>query len=53
MRRHDGEWKWNVIQGGPLLDAQGEVESWVCTITEVEELVRVSVFPSPRCGIDL
>lgn len=31
-----------VAKGRPLRDSAGEVTSWVSTITEVEELVRVS-----------
>lgn len=44
MRRADGEWRWNVVKGRPVMNAEGEVESWVCTITEVEELVKVSLY---------
>lgn len=39
----DGLWRWMVARGRPLRDSHGEVESWVSTITEVEELVRVRV----------
>lgn len=42
VRRRDGMWRWMVLKGRPVIKEENKIDSWVCTITEVEELVRVS-----------
>ncbi len=40
--RHD-QWRWKLAQGRPMRDAEsGDVKSWACTITDVDEKVRAT-----------
>jgi PAS domain S-box-containing protein len=38
IRRHDGVYRWHVVRGAPVKDAQGEVLRWTGTCTDVDEL---------------
>jgi PAS domain S-box-containing protein len=39
-RRADGEYRWMLIRGLPLLDARGEVIRWYGVMNDIEELRR-------------
>jgi PAS domain S-box-containing protein len=38
LRRHDGAYRWHVIRGGPVKDAQGNVLRWTGACTDVEDM---------------
>ena len=40
VRRVDGEWRWLLVRGVPLLGADGSVDEWVGTITDISERKR-------------
>jgi PAS domain S-box-containing protein len=40
MRRKDGTWRWHLVRGNPLTDADGRVFRWVGSVTEVHDLVE-------------
>lgn len=42
IRRHDGAYRWHVVRGGPVKDAQGNVLRWTGACTDVEDM-RVAV----------
>lgn len=37
MRRNDGEWRWTLARGLPLRNAEGEIERWFGTNTDIHE----------------
>ncbi len=37
MRRHDGEWRWTLARGLPMTDADGAIERWFGTNTDIHE----------------
>ena len=39
FRRFDGDYRWHVVRGSPLLDARGAIVRWMGTCTDVEELI--------------
>ena len=40
LRRADGVYRWWLIHGTPLRDANGEIQKWLGTCTDIEELKR-------------
>ena len=38
IRRTDGEYRWHIVRQLPLRNAAGEIESWVGTCTDVDDL---------------
>ena len=40
VRRHDGEWRWMLARGVPVLDDDGALEGWVGTHTDVTHRKR-------------
>ncbi len=38
LRRHDGAYRWHVIRGGPVKDAEGNVLRWTGACTDVEDM---------------
>ncbi len=40
LRRADGEYKWWLIRGVPVMDAQGRVLKWFGTCTDIDEFKR-------------
>lgn len=40
VRRVDGEWRWLLVRGVPLLGTDGAVDEWVGTITDISEQKR-------------
>jgi PAS domain S-box-containing protein len=42
LRRHDGAYRWHVVRGGPVKDAQGNVLRWTGACTDIEDM-RVAV----------
>ena len=38
LRRADGVYKWWLIRGNPVLDAQGTVLNWIGTCTDIEQI---------------
>ncbi len=38
LRRADGVYKWWLIRGNPVLDAQGTVLNWIGTCTDIEHI---------------
>jgi PAS domain S-box-containing protein len=40
VRRVDGEWRWLLVRGVPLPGADGAVDEWVGTITDISERKR-------------
>ncbi len=41
VRRHDGEYRWLLVRGVPVLEADGSVREWVGTATDISERKRV------------
>ncbi|WP_338871007.1 PAS domain-containing protein [Myxococcus stipitatus] len=41
-RRHDGTWRWMLVRGNPLKDAEGRILQWFGTVTDIEESKRAS-----------
>ncbi|HET9597695.1 MAG TPA: CheR family methyltransferase [Anaeromyxobacteraceae bacterium] len=41
IRRHDGVYRWFKARANPLRDAAGQVERWIGTSTDVDELKRL------------
>lgn len=41
IRRFDGDYRWHVVRGSPLRDANGQVVRWIGASTDIEELVPV------------
>src|SRR4029077_8357494 len=39
-RRHDGEYRWMLARVVPLRDAEGEIQNWVGTSVDVDDLKR-------------
>jgi PAS domain S-box-containing protein len=37
FRRHDGAWRWHIVRGLPVRDAQGRVVSWVGACIDIHE----------------
>ena len=42
-RRHDGEYRWFLVQYNPLRDAEGRVVYWYATGTDIEERKRAEL----------
>ena len=42
VRRRDGVYRWVLMQVLPLLDAEGEVEQWFATATDIDDGHRLS-----------
>ena len=43
VKSRHGEWRWKLAQGRPMRDAEsGDVKSWACTITDVDDKVRAT-----------
>jgi PAS domain S-box-containing protein len=40
-RRHDGEYRWMLARVVPLLDGEGQVQSWVGTSVDINDLKRI------------
>src|SRR4029077_250593 len=40
FRRYDGEYRWFLFRGSPLLDASGQVVKWYGTNTDLEDRKR-------------
>jgi PAS domain S-box-containing protein len=40
LRRFDGEYKWWLIRGVPMMDAEGTVLKWFGTCTDIDEIKR-------------
>ncbi len=40
FRRHDGEWRWHLARALPILEADGTIERWVGTCTDIHERKR-------------
>jgi PAS domain S-box-containing protein len=40
VRRHDGEYRWLLVRGVPVLEADGSVREWVGTATDISERKR-------------
>ena len=40
VRRHDGEYRWLLVRGVPVLAADGSVREWVGTATDITERKR-------------
>jgi PAS domain S-box-containing protein len=40
LRRPDGSWSWTVARGTPVLDADGAMQEWVGTNTDITERKR-------------
>ena len=43
MRRADGVYRWWLIRGNPSFNAQGEVQQWLGTCTDIDDLKRAGV----------
>src|SRR5512140_1231167 len=43
LRRSDGVYKWWLIRGVPVLDADGTVLKWFGTCTDIDELKQTEV----------
>lgn len=41
IRRTDGEYRWHIVRQLPLHNAAGQIESWVGTCTDIDDLSRV------------
>jgi two-component system cell cycle sensor histidine kinase/response regulator CckA len=39
-RRHDGEYRWMLARVVPLRDAEGEIQNWVGTSVDIDDLKR-------------
>jgi PAS domain S-box-containing protein len=39
-RGSDGTWRWHLVRGRPLSDAQGNIVQWVGTITDIDDQKR-------------
>lgn len=39
FRRSDGDYRWHVVRGLPLLNARGAIVRWMGTCTDVQELI--------------
>ncbi|MGG6263888.1 PAS domain-containing protein [Leptolyngbya sp. AN03gr2] len=37
FRRFDGEYRWHLTHGVPTIDATGQVEQWIATITDIHD----------------
>jgi signal transduction histidine kinase/ActR/RegA family two-component response regulator len=37
LRRHDGAYRWHLVRGQPMLDAEGRVSKWMGTSTNIHE----------------
>ncbi|MCA1323928.1 response regulator [Herbaspirillum sp. alder98] len=40
LRRHDGEYRWFACDGSPLFCAGGQVQKWLGTCTDIDDLKR-------------
>ena len=40
IRRTDGEYRWHIVRELPLRNAAGQIESWVGTCTDIDDLTR-------------
>ncbi|PZW45083.1 PAS domain S-box-containing protein [Humitalea rosea] len=38
VRRHDGAWRWFIARATPVRDAEGRIERWFGTSTDVDDL---------------
>ncbi len=43
LRRADGVYRWWLIHGAPLRDANGEIQKWFGTCTDIEELKQAEM----------
>lgn len=41
IRRTDGEYRWHIVRELPLRNTAGQIESWVGTCTDIDDLRRV------------
>ena len=41
LRRHDGEYRWFLTRAFPVKDANGHVERWIGTNTDIDDQVRM------------
>ncbi len=41
IRRHDGVYRWWLVRGVPVLDANGNIQQWFGTCTDIEEIKKV------------
>ncbi|WP_029000012.1 PAS domain S-box protein [Azohydromonas australica] len=39
LRRHDGPWRWHLVQLVPMPDAAGRQDGWVGSATDVDEML--------------
>jgi PAS domain S-box-containing protein len=37
IRRADGDWRWHLVRAQPIVDAQGVVQRWVGTNTDIQD----------------
>lgn len=37
IKRRDGLLRWHACQGAPVRDRQGQIESWMCSVSDVHE----------------
>lgn len=37
IKRHDGCLRWHACRGAPVRDAQGNIQSWMCSVSDVHE----------------
>ena len=40
IRRVDGDYRWHIVRQLPLRNAAGQIESWVGTCTDIDDLTR-------------
>lgn len=40
FRRFDGDYRWHVVRGTPLKNAEGQVVRWIGACTDVDDLLR-------------
>ncbi len=40
LRRHDGEYRWMIVSGVPIMDDSGGVREWICANTDISEQKR-------------
>jgi PAS domain S-box-containing protein len=40
LRRHDGQYRWFACDGSPLLGSDGQIDKWLGTCTDIDDLKR-------------
>lgn len=43
LRRYDGEYRWWLVRGMPLLDENGKILKWFGTCTDIEEIKQAEI----------